>query len=774
MTLDDATFESEWDPAAAGVRLERSGAGDRQVRLTADASAPSSTTGRIRVKASGAPEAGWVKVRVIGLPKKKPATPAAATRPRPPPGSRPPIRRPTAAPTREPAAYPPPRLRPVTVTGLKEGSSQTVDLRAYLDSPLKTPQCSVDAAALESGTGVSITRSGCTVTLTARAGASPQSSFRIAVSDGPGRSANGRVTVSVLGRPGAPRAVTAEADRIAGGQARVSWQPPTSTGGSPITHYTVSWTGAGSGSKECTSSPCTITGLANGKDYTFTVTATNAVGTSAPSAPFGPVRPDVKPGAPAAPTMTTRGDGTLTVSWPAAPNKGSAITRYTVRAVGSGGSVRTATTTGATTAVLSGLRNNDSQQVSVQATNGAGSGPYGPAAAMQSAGTPPTLPAPGLTSTGAGPGVDTSSVTLTWPAADPNGPAITAYSIHRRVAGGAWGVLRQAGADARSAKDTVTFDGRRYDYAVTATSGAGLTSALSAPAGLVANGYPEAPRVTGVATPRADARVVLSVRLGKPRAGGYRELRWSSSSGATGVYSCANGCPAGGTVSITTPALPVTSQTFTVTAVNSAGSPATSGASAAVLPKALPTVVNASGFQNSHDASAVTYAWQFALQGRSLLGYEVLWPDGTIRTSVYSVSANGTYSTTYYGKNSTTYTIKVRARTDAGWGPWTAISGTSGPAIPSMNWSRGGPMTSDPACGSSCAWINVDITNWPGTVTCTFSSDVAPSTPFTPMTLTGPADGPRRSQNYYGHVDTNLSMTCTGSGHTVVDRHEWK
>jgi hypothetical protein len=47
------------------------------------------------------------------------------------------------------------------------------------------------------------------------------------------------------------------------------------------------------GGKTCVTGggTCTVTGLANGKSYTFTVTATNGLGTSPASVPTTPITP---------------------------------------------------------------------------------------------------------------------------------------------------------------------------------------------------------------------------------------------------------------------------------------------------------------------------------------------------------------------------------------------------------------------------------------------------------------------------------------------------
>ena len=53
---------------------------------------------------------------------------------------------------------PPPRLRPISVSGLEEGQSRTVDVAGYLDSPLAAPACSITAASVEQGSGLTVTQ----------------------------------------------------------------------------------------------------------------------------------------------------------------------------------------------------------------------------------------------------------------------------------------------------------------------------------------------------------------------------------------------------------------------------------------------------------------------------------------------------------------------------------------------------------------------------------------------------------------------------------------
>lgn len=136
------------------------------------------------------------------------------------------------------------------------------------------------------------------------------------------------------------------------GQVTVSWAPPADDGGSPIEEYTAT---AAPGGATCSTgnTSCVLSGLTNGTPYTFTVTARNAIGASAPSAqsgavtPLAPVNPPpVSPPPVSPPPVTpvqapakvtglksTVRKGTVKVTWMATPS----ATNYRVRISKPGG-----------------------------------------------------------------------------------------------------------------------------------------------------------------------------------------------------------------------------------------------------------------------------------------------------------------------------------------------------------------------------------------------------------------------------------------------------
>ena len=272
----------------------------------------------------------------------------------------------------------------------------------------------------------------------------------------------GTVTCTATTEPGAPTGVTATAGDA---QADVSWTAPASDGGSAILYYTVT-SSPGSISATSSTTTATVTGLTNGTSYTFTVTATNAIGTGPASSPSNAVIPFTVPGAPTGVTAT-EGNALADVSWTAPSFDGfSSILYYTVTS--SPGAV--SATSSATAVTVTGLSNGTEYTFTVTATNAAGEGPasYPPSNAV----TPATVPDPptSVIATAAG----ETSVSVTWTPGFNGGSAILYYVV-----------LSSPGAvsvTSTTASATVTglTSGTEYTFTVTATNALG-TSAPSSP-----------------------------------------------------------------------------------------------------------------------------------------------------------------------------------------------------------------------------------------------------------------------------------------------------
>lgn len=162
------------------------------------------------------------------------------------------------------------------------------------------------------------------------------------------------------------------------GRADVTFTAPVYTGGTPITGYTVTsspggFTGTGA------ASPISVTGLQSNTAYTFTVTATNAIGTSAPSAASNSITATTVPQAPTIGTATDLGTGTsVSVAFTANATGGSAITGFT--ATSSPGSITG--TGGSSPITVNGLTAGTAYTFTVTATNA--NGTSAPSAASNS------------------------------------------------------------------------------------------------------------------------------------------------------------------------------------------------------------------------------------------------------------------------------------------------------------------------------------------------------------------------------------------------------
>ncbi len=191
--------------------------------------------------------------------------------------------------------------------------------------------------------------------------------------------------------PGPPTAVSGEP---ADGEVTVTWSPPLDDGGAPVDTYRVYQDGGEEPVATVTdgSGAATVTGLTNGTEYTFGVTAANEVG-EGDAASTGPVTPRTVPGAPTG-VSANAGDGEATVSWSEpASDGGAAITSYEVTA-SPGGKTATAGAS-ATFATVTGLTNGTSYTFTVRASNEAGpSEPSAPSNAVTPQGSPDSPSSP--------------------------------------------------------------------------------------------------------------------------------------------------------------------------------------------------------------------------------------------------------------------------------------------------------------------------------------------------------------------------------------------
>lgn len=275
---------------------------------------------------------------------------------------------------------------------------------------------------------------------------------------GPFSQSSSTLSLTITDVPAAPGITSLTASS---GQVVVGVSPPASNGGSAITGYTV--TASPGGVTGTLSGPAggnvTVTGLSNGTSYSFTATATNAVGTGPASAAAGPVTP--------------LANQTITFSPPGTQNYGTTPTLTATSSSGLAVTWSSSTPAVCSIGTTSGTLNFLSAGNCTINADQAGNGTYSAAPRVSQTFTVNAV-APGAPTIGtATAGNAQASVGFTAPA-NTGGAAITGYTVTSNP-----GNVTATGATSPVTITGLT-NGTAYIFTVTATNGqTGSASAAS-------------------------------------------------------------------------------------------------------------------------------------------------------------------------------------------------------------------------------------------------------------------------------------------------------
>ncbi len=269
--------------------------------------------------------------------------------------------------------------------------------------------------------------------------------------------------------PIAPTAFTVSATAPDANSVDLSW---TNAGGTPAATYAITVDPDAGTITNGAGRTARVTGLTSGITYTFTVTATNAAGSTSDSAT---ARPAGGPAAPARPTVTAVSDTELSVSWTAPDNNGSVISGYEINVVrNSKGEARPTVAPSPTNATVGGLVPGGTYIVQVIAVSNLGNSESSFSTAVTLFDTPgqPT----GVNS--ARDAVVVNSATVSWtPPADDGGSPLTGHVVTLTPDNGGDVIVFQVGDPTITSQDVGGLTPGTYEVKVQGENAFGLGDA---------------------------------------------------------------------------------------------------------------------------------------------------------------------------------------------------------------------------------------------------------------------------------------------------------
>ncbi|GAA3651686.1 Ig-like domain-containing protein [Microbacterium marinilacus] len=525
------------------------------------------------------------------------------------------------------------------------------------------------------------------------------------------RGAEGRVLLTVHGRPDAPGkpVVASVQDR----QVTMSWTPPADNG-SRITGYTVT-SQAGGYEKSCPATTCTLDGLTNNVEYTFTVVAHNEIGDSDSSLPSEVARPDVRPDTPAAPSRPAFGDGSLRVAWTKPDSAGSPVSSYTVEispAAPNGVSQVVVEGGGVTERVWEGLANGTAYRFRVRAHN------LAPEPSSWSAWSPTEVPA-GRPEAPAVPSVADldpvgrqDQMRVSWSALgqqQQNGDAVQAYEV--QMSGPRTGT-QQVGTGTSATFTGLSASTEGYTFRVRAKNKAGWSE--WGPASAPRRAVQQPGGVGTVKVEPGDTQLKLSWAQADPRGAAQSEIRYAYSVDGYWVSTgTATSVTVGNLDNGTTYNVKVRAVVYIDGSQYGGGGPA-SDAKGTPFGKPLTPALTAT---REPQGTNSLYRWTInigpAYNGRTIDAIEVSNVGAGRRTVHYNGAPKASGEFVASGGN-----VQARVRDSTGaWGPYVEVNtaGTTtvqGPA---------GGADDDRACSRApCEYMGVRSEGWnPGTYSAT-------------------------------------------------------